>query len=256
MRLLEMKLSIGIAMLKMITRPTVGNGLLWSLGVHTVTGVATFAWCMWLMWSEPAWLSHERQVVQLQMRFSQPQPTEPTVVLETVFEPVTESPPDAVAPQVMELARRKQEVRLPERLQAKPEDPMVSRARASRRPLNERPVPVEQHVELRQQRREPPPPVVAVQIPGAEQKRADMSGNVPPSYPPVAIRNGYEGTVLLRLHVTATGDVEQVEVIRSSGHVVLDQAARQAVSTWRGQPATFLGQPTTSIETLPVRFRL
>lgn len=255
-----MKLSICTAILKMLTRPTVGNGVLWSLSVHTVTGVATFAWCLWLWSSQPAWLSHERQVVQLQI--SAPQPPETAVPLELFSESVTALEPAALLPQVVELAKQDQALP-PERLQAEPERVADPPSRTQRESKPKQSVPTSARVEphkpeLRKHQRELPPPVtmVAVQIPNAEQKRADMSGNVPPNYPPVAIRNGYEGTVLLRLHVAATGQVERVEIIQSSGHGVLDQAAKRAVLTWRGQPATYLGRATTSVETLPVRFRL
>ncbi len=84
----------------------------------------------------------------------------------------------------------------------------------------------------------------------------DLSGNRPPPYPPEAIRLGIEGTVLLRLHIDETGQVVRVDIVQSSGYSMLDQAATQAVQSWRGFPASRGGEPVSTDELLPVRFRL
>lgn len=83
-----------------------------------------------------------------------------------------------------------------------------------------------------------------------------FNGNAPPIYPEAAILAGWEGEVLLRLHVASSGAVDRVDVVRSSGHPILDGAAVNAVSRWRGQPAYLGGIPQASVEVLPVRFRL
>src|SRR5688572_8999350 len=44
-------------------------------------------------------------------------------------------------------------------------------------------------------------------------------------YPPLLRKAGIEGTIALRLHVTNGGEADQVEVVKSSGHEALDQAA-------------------------------
>lgn len=44
-------------------------------------------------------------------------------------------------------------------------------------------------------------------------------------------------TVVLRLHLTATGDVEKVEIIRSSGSINIDQPTRLAAYRWWFEPA-------------------
>ena len=44
-------------------------------------------------------------------------------------------------------------------------------------------------------------------------------------YPPLLRQAGIEGTIGLRVHVTDGGKADQVEVVRSSGHDALDQAA-------------------------------
>ena len=61
--------------------------------------------------------------------------------------------------------------------------------------------------------------------------------NLPPAYPPDAVRQRLEGTVRLLVHVTGDGIPLLVEVAASSGHPSLDRAARQAVERWRFNPA-------------------
>ncbi|WP_182865139.1 energy transducer TonB [Rhodopirellula sp. JC639] len=105
-----------------------------------------------------------------------------------------------------------------------------------------------------------PPAIEAIPIPQSvglsPETPVDFSSNPPPQYPAAAARAGAEGTVLLRLRVDTLGKVTEVEVIESSGHRSLDQAAVDAVSQWTGQPAQRFGRPVASEEILPVRFRL
>lgn len=89
-----------------------------------------------------------------------------------------------------------------------------------------------------------------------KESAADLSNNQTPRYPLEAVRQRLEGVVILQLTISSRGKVESVELIRSSGHAVLDDAALNAVATWQGQPAKRWGRPVESIERLPVRFRL
>lgn len=57
--------------------------------------------------------------------------------------------------------------------------------------------------------------------------------NQPPTYPTIARRRSWEGTVLLGIDCDAEGVVRLVTVLRSSGHQVLDDAAVAAVRQWR-----------------------
>lgn len=95
------------------------------------------------------------------------------------------------------------------------------------------------------------------QVAGIEEKLPpDFSANRPPTYPPEAVQQRLEGTVMLRLHIASTGVVERVEVAESSGHASLDRAALDAVRQWRGIPASRGGRPVATDELLPIRFRL
>jgi len=82
------------------------------------------------------------------------------------------------------------------------------------------------------------------------------AGNPPPRYPYLARRRGQQGTVRLDVSVAADGRVSAVRVARSSGHVLLDQAAVRALQRWRFQPATRAGLAVRAQLIVPVRFRL
>lgn len=99
------------------------------------------------------------------------------------------------------------------------------------------------------------PPAGSRQL-GSEETPADFSGNSPAIYPAEAKLRGLQGTVFLRLHVTDQGEVEQVEIVRGSGHPILDGAAVHMVRRWRGRPRTRGGEPIASVETIPIHFRL
>jgi len=84
----------------------------------------------------------------------------------------------------------------------------------------------------------------------------ELLDNPPPEYPLSAIERRVEGTVLLRVHVGRAGAVARVEIVRSSGHRVLDGEAVRAVRHWRFVPATRGGTPIVTAVLLPVRFEL
>jgi len=83
-----------------------------------------------------------------------------------------------------------------------------------------------------------------------------LLNNRPPTYPMAAVVNHQEGTVLLRVRITAEGDVGGVEIILSSGHPILDAAAAGAVRTWHFLPAHRGRRPVPATVRLPVRFSL
>ena len=61
--------------------------------------------------------------------------------------------------------------------------------------------------------------------------------NPRPQYPALARVNHWQGLVQLEVSVSDEGRVQRIEVIRSSGHDVLDEAAINAVRYWRFVPA-------------------
>lgn len=80
--------------------------------------------------------------------------------------------------------------------------------------------------------------------------------NRKPEYPAAALRNGWEGRVLLKLQVAAKGHVEDVVVLRTSGFASLDNAAREAVETWRFLPAQQNGEAIATTVEQPIIFQL
>jgi protein TonB len=82
------------------------------------------------------------------------------------------------------------------------------------------------------------------------------SGNRTPSYPAEARRRHLEGLVVLKVAVSARGTPDDVAVLKSSGHAVLDAAALAAVRSWRFEPATRSGLAVAAPAEVPVRFRL
>jgi protein TonB len=59
-----------------------------------------------------------------------------------------------------------------------------------------------------------------------------------PEYPLAARQQGWEGTVTLRLEMVADGTVGAVQILKSSGHPLLDSAAQEAAKAWTHVPAT------------------
>jgi periplasmic protein TonB len=74
--------------------------------------------------------------------------------------------------------------------------------------------------------------------------------NRPPAYPAGSVQNGEQGTVVLLIHVSPSGQPGAVDVLRSSGYLLLDNAARDAVTRWRFLPAVKDGQPVASDMTM------
>jgi TonB family protein len=77
-----------------------------------------------------------------------------------------------------------------------------------------------------------------------------------PEYPEVARQNGWEGTVTLRLELLPDGTVGEVQVVRSSGHNVLDTAAQETAKIWKHEPATQEGAPVARWAELNLTFHL
>ena len=84
----------------------------------------------------------------------------------------------------------------------------------------------------------------------------DYLRNPPPVYPHLARQRGYEGTVVLEAYILTSGRCGQVEVLHSSGHTILDEAARQAVRQWIFKPARQWQRPVLFVVEIPITFRL
>ena len=80
--------------------------------------------------------------------------------------------------------------------------------------------------------------------------------NTPPPYPRKARRLGYEGIVMLKVLIDENGRVDDLTVLKSSGHTVLDRAALSAVGKWLFEPGTEGGIKKKMWVKIPVRFDL
>lgn len=109
----------------------------------------------------------------------------------------------------------------------------------------------------------PAPPVAPVTIAPAAQPTAPVEATLAyvaapaPAYPRIAKASRMQGTVTLRVLVDETGKPLDVLIETSSGHAVLDKAARdQVLAAWRFRPATANGQAVKAWARIPVSFDL
>lgn len=103
----------------------------------------------------------------------------------------------------------------------------------------------------------PAPPVVAArEVTTPPDYRAAYLRNPPPAYPAAARRSGEEGTVTLRVLVSAEGMPKRVALERSSGSSALDLAALQGVQQWRFVPARRGDEAREAEVLVPIVFRL
>ena len=102
---------------------------------------------------------------------------------------------------------------------------------------------------------EPPPPPEP-EVVTAPFGRAGYLNNPPPQYPSLAARNGWQGTVLLKVRVLSTGRVDEVEVQRSSGFKLLDEEAKVTVRTWQFTPSRRGATAIDGWASVPIEFKL
>ncbi|HEY8037682.1 MAG TPA: energy transducer TonB [Methylobacter sp.] len=101
----------------------------------------------------------------------------------------------------------------------------------------------------------PPAPPVEEKVtePGTGAAYLD---NPEPVYPDVAMERGWEGKVLMKVHVLANGKPDNVSVLKSSGKEVLDDEAVRTVKQWSFVPAMRGTTPTDGWVTVPISFNL
>ncbi|WP_431276860.1 energy transducer TonB [Variovorax ureilyticus] len=78
-----------------------------------------------------------------------------------------------------------------------------------------------------------PPAPPSVQLPSSS---ADYLQNPKPAYPAMSRRLGEQGKTIVRVLIGVDGLPKQATIFRSSGYERLDEAARQAVMSWRYVP--------------------
>lgn len=103
---------------------------------------------------------------------------------------------------------------------------------------------------------EPSVPSDPVSAPVAGMQLQYLRAPAPP-YPREALRDGLQGSVLLRVLVGVDGQPLEVSIAKSSGHRILDQAAReQVLKRWKFHAAMQHGTPVQAYGLVPVDFSL
>ncbi|MBH3409685.1 MULTISPECIES: energy transducer TonB [Pseudomonas] len=164
--------------------------------------------------------------------------------------PVVEPPPPAPAPPVVEPPPVIDELAAKPKPKPKPVPKPVAK-----QPPKPQPKPVEA----------PPPAPVAAPAPPAPPAPAPVTPpsanaaylkNPAPEYPQMALRRGWEGTVLLRVEVLPSGKPGQIQIQQSSGRDALDAAALAAVKRWSFVPAKQGDVAQAGWVSVPIDFKL
>jgi protein TonB len=103
----------------------------------------------------------------------------------------------------------------------------------------------------------PPPPKPVRRDPikvGGNVQESKLIRRVEPVYPELAKRARVQGTVVLVVTVDEEGNVSDIKV--SSGHPLLNDAAKSAVAQWKYSPTLLNGEPVPVIATVTVIFNL
>ena len=200
------------------------GSFIWLLAL---VAIALHAWLVWEISHLPD-PTPAKRISQLAVELvTPPKPPEPKI------EPPKPEPPKVkheVPPQV-----------LPP-IQTAPSNPVVTAVPSVEPPVAVAPIVSEA----------PPAPEPVTEAVGF----AGYLNNPPPEYPPAALRNGWQGTVVLRVRVLSSGQVESIEVKDSSGKRLLDEQAARTVKNWTFTPSKRGNTPIDGWATVPIEFKL
>ena len=77
-----------------------------------------------------------------------------------------------------------------------------------------------------------------------------------PPYPRQAREQGWHGVVVIQVHISKEGHVEEATVKESSGFPLLDTSAIQSVKQWKFSPAKNGNFPVPATANVPIKFDL
>jgi len=83
---------------------------------------------------------------------------------------------------------------------------------------------------------------------------AQVDTKVAPAYPPLARQARIQGMVVLKVQISKTGDVENIQLF--SGHPMLAPSAIEAVKQWKYKPYLLNGEPIEVETNVTVNFTL
>ena len=183
------------------------------------------------------------EIPPMTIEFSQPAPP--------VVEPPPPAPPPVVEPPPPPVV---------DELATKPAPPKpVPKPKPAPKPA---PKPVPKAVEPPPVPTPPTPAPAAAPVPVAPAPVTPASANAAylknpaPEYPSLAQRRGWEGTVLLRVQVLASGKPGEIQVQKSSGRQQLDDAALAAVKRWSFVPAKQGDVAQNGWVSVPIDFKI
>lgn len=202
----------------------------------------------------PAWrVAQEDLPKPLTVEIIKPPEIEPPKPL-----PLTPEPPPRVKPKPEPVKQTKRTEPAPQQKAA----PILT-APPDAQPVAQAPVvppqpPVQENKPTPTPQLAPEPPRAQAAPPPVTPPRSDAAylNNPRPNYPLAAQRRGDQGTVLLRVLVTAEGRAAGVSLEKSSGYASLDESALMAVRSWRFVPAKQGAQAVEAPYVVPVVFKL
>ncbi len=80
--------------------------------------------------------------------------------------------------------------------------------------------------------------------------------NPTPPYPEMARQKGYQGIVVLEVLINHDGNVDEMLLLQSSGHIILDRAAKASVKNWVFEPGKKGDETMKMWAKVPIRFQL
>jgi protein TonB len=182
---------------------------------------------------------------KVQINLVRPQPPKPIVQPPPPPPPKAKTPPKPPVPKAVPLKPKPKP-----KLQPKPifEQPIPQPAPAveSKGPVTPAAPPVVQP---------PAPPPIEEKV--TEPKAgASYLHNPAPEYPEAAMERGLEGKVLMKVHVMPNGKPDTINVTKSSGYSILDDAAIATVKQWSFVPAMRGKTPIAGWVSVPITFNL
>nr|WP_216604830.1 energy transducer TonB [Vibrio chagasii] len=209
--------------------------------------------------------------------------TEP-VVPEPIKEPVSKAEPKPVEPKAVEPKQAKPTPKK-KAITNKPQPKKVEKKIVEKKPVQKKPV-----AEKKVVKKERPEPKAKSKPTSQPEKLADKkvdknmdesanqpqevnqglsnkepvlitkpsfsSRPTPPNYPRQARRRGIEGVATYEIWLDAEGKQVKQALVNSSGALMLDNAALEAIKQWKFSPHTVNGRAIAHRVQIPVRFRL
>lgn len=78
----------------------------------------------------------------------------------------------------------------------------------------------------------------------------------PIQYPRWALKQGFQGELVVAVEILENGTVGRWQIMQSTRHPSLDEAAVKAMKTWRFEPGKLRGKAIVSCVQIPIRFRV